>query len=208
MHDVRIYPDTRVARLDNCGCGCPYADHNVRHGRDRRGCANCALCRDYTGDNAVDAAAKALRRLGASDPELTERAVAELVREITIWKDAWAQGQVDIDRQVRAASARALDCADHGRIIFELEKQLYAVDTTHQTTDQQRAVLVMGFSQLRESFEALRKRLADGDDPPPIGRLVDAVIAVLSEALTDHSGVAKTPRKRRPKQQALSEVTS
>jgi hypothetical protein len=135
------------------------------------------------------------------------KTVEEYERDINRWRESWAQVKVDKDREVRAASARALDCADHGRIIAGLEKQLYAVDTQYQTTDQQRMALVMGCWHLRESFEVLRKRLADGDAPPPLEPIVDAVIAVLSEALADHDRV-QAPKKRRPAQQALSEVTS
>ncbi|MEO3922690.1 hypothetical protein ABGB07_02225 [Micromonosporaceae bacterium B7E4] len=135
------------------------------------------------------------------------RTAEEYEREINRLRESVAAVMVDRDRQVRAASARPLDCADHGRVIAELEKQLHYFSTTYRTTDHQRMVLVQGYWQMRDSFEALRKRLADGDEPPPVDVLAAAVIEVLSEALRDHDR-PPPPAKRRPAQQALFEVTS
>jgi hypothetical protein len=65
----------------------------------------------------------------------------------------------------------------------------------------------MAYWQLREILTAIRKQIADGGAVPPADRLLDGVIAVLDEGLADHDRV-QAPKKRRPAQEALFEVTS
>ncbi|MFG3715837.1 hypothetical protein [Micromonospora sp. NPDC047730] len=112
-HDAREHLDPRHDRYDGPAATFGALPHNCRK------------------------AAYALREAGASVPE-----VVELAREILRLRAQVAAVQVDADRKVREASARALDCDDHGRIIRELEGQVTHFDRLAARNDRGRIALL------------------------------------------------------------------
>ena len=150
---------------------------------------------------SIRQSAQTLLRAGAPMPE-----VVDLAKEIHRLREQVAQVQVDKDRQVQAASERALDCADHGRIIADLEKQSASLDESYRGADAGRVVLVGGYFNLRDILTKLRKQIADGGKSPATDRLLDSIIAVLSEALNDSGRAMDNPPKRRPAQNKLAEL--
>ncbi|MFG3710094.1 hypothetical protein [Micromonospora sp. NPDC047730] len=111
-------------------------------------------------------AAYALKASGAPVPE-----VVEMAREILRLRDQVAAVQVDRDRQVLAASKRALSCEAHGEQIAELEKQVDHFDRLAARNDRGRIALLA----LPRSIEELR---AD-EKPPTIAALKKAARKVL-----------------------------
>jgi phosphoglycerate dehydrogenase-like enzyme len=83
--------------------------------------------------------------------------VMDLVTYCEFMRDQVAHVQVDKDRSVREASARALDCAAHGEMIQILESQVGHFDKAHQHADGGRVALLgllFALDQLLESPRA------------------------------------------------------
>jgi hypothetical protein len=138
--------------------------------------------------------------------ELVEKVLRDLVGDVLRWKESWANEKVTRDREVRAASDRALDCTAHGRVISDLEKQVHHFDESYRGADAARVALVGGYWNLRDILTTLRKQIADGGRAPATDRLLDSIIAVLSEALDDSGRAMDNPPKRRPAQAKLAKV--
>lgn len=96
------------------------------------------------------AAARALIAAGGPVPE-----VIDLVREIHALRDQVAHVRVDADRKVREASARALDCADHGRTIADLEAQVSSLDKSYREADATRGRYAVFLLGLRDSLSKI-----------------------------------------------------
>jgi hypothetical protein len=88
-----------------------------------------------------DSARKIISDAPALMPE-----VMDLVTYCDFMRDQVAHVQVDKDRSVRAASARALDCEAHGEVIKGLEDQVSAIDASAQRNEKARLAL-LGFLQ-------------------------------------------------------------
>lgn len=86
-----------------------------------------------------DSARKIVREAPALMPE-----VIDLVNHIEFMRGQVAAVSVDKDRQVRAASERALDCDSHGEVIRGLERQVTAFDDSARASEAGRMVL-LGF---------------------------------------------------------------
>lgn len=76
-------------------------------------------------------------------PALTAE-VVDLVTYIGFLEDQATHARVDRDRGIREASARALDCDDHGRVIKGLEEQVHAFDLAQRRADAGR-LAALGF---------------------------------------------------------------
>lgn len=113
--------------------------------------------------------------------ELVEAAVAAGTRRIRQYRDWWADQKITAERQLRETSARALDCADHGRIIAELEQQAYRSDRDYRAADQSRRAYLAGLYNLDRAAQALQARLAAGDPVPSLGDLADLASKAIAE---------------------------
>jgi hypothetical protein len=76
-------------------------------------------------------------------PGLTAE-VVDLVTYIGFLEDQATHARVDRDRGIREASARALDCADHGEQIKALENQVHAFDKASERSEAGR-LAALGF---------------------------------------------------------------
>lgn len=124
-------------------------------------------------------AARVLLAAGAPMPE-----VVDLAKEIHRLKEQVAHVQVDKDRQVRAASDRALDCTEHGKVIADLEKQVFHFDQRATALDKSRITYVSGLHEVGDYLSALQAKAKQGERLPSSKELVDALakaIAKLSE---------------------------
>jgi hypothetical protein len=135
--------------------------------------------------NALPAAARDacynLLHAGASVPD-----VVDLAEEIHRLRDQVAAVQVDRDRQVRAASARALDCEEHGKDIARLEEQLTHSDKSARQNDAGRVALLGGFFQLEDAITMLRDNIKRGHPVPELGKVLDVFANALERASAAH----------------------
>ena len=83
------------------------------------------------------------RKIITDAPALTPE-VVDLVTYIGFLEDQATHARVDRDRGIREASARALDCDDHGRVIKGLEDQVHAFDQSAARSEAGR-LAVLGF---------------------------------------------------------------
>jgi hypothetical protein len=83
------------------------------------------------------------RKIISDAPALTPE-VVDLVTYIGFLEDQATHARTDRDRSVREASARALDCADHGEVIKALEAQVHAFDQSAARSEAGR-LAVLGF---------------------------------------------------------------
>lgn len=83
------------------------------------------------------------RKIVREAPELTPE-VVDLVTYLEFMRGQVAAAQVDRDRGIREASARALDCDAHGEVIKGLEDQVTALDASQRRTEAGRLAL-LGF---------------------------------------------------------------
>jgi len=81
---------------------------------------------------------------------LLEQTLGELADHALRQREQIAAVRVDADRQVREAARRALDCADHGRVIAELEQQVDHYSATEQRAERGRLALLGGLRTLGE----------------------------------------------------------
>ncbi|MEV4270569.1 MULTISPECIES: hypothetical protein [Micromonospora] len=131
------------------------------------------MIRQAAVDNAIDVALgtrrdAAVRLLHTARREgwnvdLVEQALTDCADRVEYYRDAWAHVKVDGERREREASARALDCAEHGHIIDGLEKQLASADNYGRSADRSRRGYIGGVTRLAETIDRIRKRIADGD---------------------------------------------
>jgi hypothetical protein len=132
-------------------------------------------------------AAYAIARAVDGNEELTEvieTALADLVGEVHRLKDAWAAVMVDKDRSVRAASERALDCDEHGKVIADLEKQADAFSKEAHKNDKARRALLSGIT----AFDDLVTAIDSGARPiGELDTLIDAIRGVLKKVHVAHS---------------------
>lgn len=83
------------------------------------------------------------RKIISDAPALTPE-VVDLVTYIGFLEDQATHARVDRDRGIREASARALDCADHGEQIKALENQVHHFDQSAARSEAGR-LAVLGF---------------------------------------------------------------
>lgn len=129
---------------------------------------------------------KAAQAILAAAPQ-TEDAVADLVKEIHHWKDAWAAVTVDKDRSVRAASDRALDCEHHGKIIKDLEAQLDHVDKDRERIEKGRLALLGGIFAFDKFVAAADVKAKLGEPLPDAGAIVEAMRTTLKKVHAAHT---------------------
>ena len=125
--------------------------------------------------------AQTLLRAGAPMPE-----VVELAKEILRAREQVAQVQVDKDREVRAASDRAINCADHGEQIKHLEKQLDHTDGLARKNDAGRIALLGFLHQIRETVNGARQRERLGQSLPSGKAIIDALDQAEKKASAAH----------------------
>lgn len=70
--------------------------------------------------------------------------VVDLAKHIEFLRQQIAHISVDRDHQVRRATDKALDCADHGEVIKALEEQVTAIDRNARRTEAGR-LAALGF---------------------------------------------------------------
>lgn len=113
------------------------------------------------------------RKIIRTAPELTPE-VVDLVTYLEFMRGQVAAAQVDRDRGIREASARALDCDAHGEVIKGLEDQVAGFDASARRSEAGRlAVLGLLFE-----LDKVTKAYRDGHD---IGTM-SALIKALEEA--------------------------
>ncbi|MGN9802032.1 hypothetical protein [Micromonospora sp. L32] len=144
-----------------------------------------------TSINALNMAAKyparELLQLARSEKwhvEQVEKTIGAMAGEAHRLKDAWAAAMVDKDRQVRAASDRALDCTEHGKVIADLEQQVHQISQSETAHDKARGTLAVGLLDIAESLKGLQARASRGEQLPASKEIVDALakaVAKLSE---------------------------
>lgn len=83
--------------------------------------------------------------------EVIDAAIRVTLREIDFQRDQATQARVDADNKVREASKRALDCADHGRVIAELEGQVGLFESAERRSNDGRLAL-LGFLTAVDDF--------------------------------------------------------
>lgn len=83
------------------------------------------------------------RKIITDAPALTPE-VVDLVTYVGFLEDQATHARVDRDRGIREASARALDCDDHGRVIKALEGQVHAFDQ-HAARSEAGRLAALGF---------------------------------------------------------------
>lgn len=83
------------------------------------------------------------RKIISDAPALTPE-VVDLVTYIGFLEDQATHTRVDRDRGIREASARALDCGDHGQVIKSLEDQVTAFDKSARNSEAGR-LAALGF---------------------------------------------------------------
>lgn len=83
------------------------------------------------------------RKIISDAPALTPE-VVDLVTYVEFLGDQVTHARVDRDRGIREASARALDCADHGEVIKALEDQVSAFDVSARASEAGR-LAALGF---------------------------------------------------------------
>lgn len=118
---------------------------------------------------------------------LVEAALTACTDQIHQYRDWWAAVKVAKDREVREASARALDCTEHGHIIDSLEKQLAHFEHTYRAADRSRRAYLTGVHQLADSIHRIQKRIRDGDTDglPDLPAFVDTLAGVLDDIQTE-----------------------
>jgi hypothetical protein len=119
-------------------------------------------------------ACRALLAAGASVPE-----VVDLAQEIHRLRRQVAAVQVDKDRQVRAASERALDCEAHGKDIRRLEEQVAHFEKAAEQNNAGRLALLGGLGPIEDAIRTLQEAIFHGDPVPDL----KTVLGVLSDAL-------------------------
>lgn len=112
------------------------------------------------------------RKIIRDAPDLTPE-VMDLVTYVGFLEDQATHARVDRDRGIREASARALDCADHGEVIRGLETQVHAFDQSAARSEAGR-LAVLGFLFAVD-------QLLEGTAP------LDLTVAQLLAALKDAS---------------------
>jgi hypothetical protein len=126
-------------------------------------------------------ACRNLLAAGASVPD-----VVDLAREIHRLRDQVAAVQVDRDRQVRAASARALDCEEHGKDIRQLEEQVDHFDRAADKNDAGRVALLGGLHQLEDAIRALQESARRGDEVPDLKTVLDVFAKAIERTRAAH----------------------
>jgi hypothetical protein len=135
--------------------------------------------------NALPAAARDacynLLHAGASVPD-----VIDLAKEIHRLLDQVAAVRVDMDRQVRAAGVRALDCEEHGKDIARLEEQLTHSDKSARQNDAGRVALLSGFHAIEDGITVLRDKIKRGDPVPELSKVLDVFGKAIERASAAH----------------------
>jgi hypothetical protein len=86
---------------------------------------------------------------------MVEVALESALREIDRLREQVAHVKVDADRKVREASRAALDCADHGQVIYDLEKQVIGIDVGRAQTENARLALLGEHQFIRDLLDAM-----------------------------------------------------
>lgn len=153
-------------------------------------------------DNAVNAldsgprsAARKLLAAGAPVPE-----VADLVNEIHRLGRTVAAVRVDMDRQVRAASDRALDCAEHGQIIKAAEESVHHFSQMADRHEDARRALVTVLYTLKDAVSVLRDRARREGGLPPASEIVDSIASYLDKASRAHDAAWRRAEAKGRKQ--------
>jgi hypothetical protein len=126
-------------------------------------------------------AAYALLAAGAPMPE-----VVDLVQEIHRLGRQVAAVMVDKDRSVRAASERALDCADHGHLIKFAEESRHHFAEQAESNDRARVALVSVLYALKDAVSVLRDRAQREGELPPAAEIVESIAGYLDKASRSH----------------------
>lgn len=135
--------------------------------------------------NALNAkprkAARLLLAAGAPMPE-----VIDLVQEIHRLGQQVAAVMVDKDRSVRAASERALDCADHGHLIKFAEESGHFFAEQAERNEAARVALVGVLHTLKDAVTVLRDRARREEELPPAAEIVVLIAGYLDNASRAH----------------------
>ncbi|SCL21652.1 hypothetical protein [Micromonospora inyonensis] len=118
----------------------------------------------------------ALARRDNWNVDLVEKALTACAEKAHHYRESWAAVKVDTDRQVLEATARALDCTEHGHMISELEKQLHHADSECRRVDRSRREYLTGVTRLQEALHRLQARIR-GQDPdlPDLPTVVNTI---------------------------------
>lgn len=143
------------------------------------------------------AAARALLAAGAPVPE-----VIDLVQEIHRLSRSVAAVRVDMDRQVRAAADRALDCAEHGKSIKFAEEQVHFFGQQADRNDAARVALLSVLFTLEDAVSVLRGRAARGEQMPTATEIVDVIGGYLDKASRAHDRAWRKPEAKARKKKA------
>jgi len=137
-------------------------------------------------------AAWTLRRLATVDNRHeVDVAVYTFAREIHRLREAIGHLRVDRDRSVRAASERALDCVEHGKIIVDLEAQVHKCDTARRHTEDARRVLLGLLHQITSTVTAMRTRTKLGEPLPSGAEFVDVLDKAARKTSSAHARMWK-----------------
>lgn len=118
--------------------------------------------------------------------QFVDVALHEMAREILRLRQQIAAVQVDKDRQVRAASKRALDCEEHGKDIRRLEEQVHHFDREADRNDAGRLALLNGFHALEDAVRSLQESVRRGDKVPDLAKVLDVFAKAIERAYAAH----------------------
>jgi hypothetical protein len=122
-----------------------------------------------------------LLHAGASVPD-----VVDLAHEIHRLRDQVAAVRVDMDRQVRAASERALDCEEHGKDIRRLEEQVHHFDKAATRDNAGRLALLGGLHPIEDAIRTLQESARRGDKVPDLKTVLDVFAKAIERTYAAH----------------------
>lgn len=143
------------------------------------------------------AAARALLAAGAPVPE-----VADLVNEIHRLGRTVAAVRVDMDQQVRAASERALDCTEHGKIIMAAEESVHHFYEQAESNDRARIAIVSTLHELIDAIAALKVTAKTGGELPTAEKLIEVISRYLKLAGERHGRAWHKPETKARRKKA------
>lgn len=126
-------------------------------------------------------ACRNLLAAGASVPD-----VVDLAREIHRLRDQVAAVRVDKDRQVRAASERALDCEEHGKDIRRLEEQVDHFDKAAARDNAGRLALLGGLHPIEDAIRGLQEKARRGEQVPDLTAVLDVFAKAIERTYAAH----------------------
>lgn len=120
------------------------------------------------------------------DQRIVDRALDALGNEIHRLRDQVAAVRVDKDRSVRHASAQALDCEHHGKVISQLEDQVGHFSQAEQRADKGRLALLAGITAFDDFVDACDLKAKSGETLPDVNAVVEAMRGVLKKTHAAH----------------------